>query len=102
MKLTSRDWKALSLSALLVAVVACLPFLTQGYWLSIGVTIAMYAVLATSWALFSGPTHYISLATAAFFGVGTYTVGYGIEHLPYWTLLPIAGVLGALLEWPAG
>ena len=102
MRLTSRDWKALSLSALLVAVVACLPFLTQGYWLSIGVTIAMYAVLATSWALFSGPTHYISLATAAFFGVGTYTVGYGIEHLPYWTLLPIAGVLGALLAALAG
>ena len=97
MRLSSRDWNALGLSALLIAVVCCLPFLTQGYWLSIGVTIAMYAVLATSWALFSGPTHYISLATAAFFGVGTYTVGYGIEVLPYWTLLPIAGVLGAVL-----
>ncbi len=102
MRLTNRDWNALGLSALLIAVVCCLPFLTQGYWLSIGVTIAMYAVLATSWALFSGPTHYISLATAAFFGVGTYTVGYGIEVLPYWTLLPIAGVLGAVLAALAG
>ena len=38
----------------------------------------MYAVLATSWALFSGPTHYISLATAAFYGVGAYVVA--IRH----------------------
>ncbi len=37
----------------------------------------MYAVLCTAWTLFSGPTHYISLATAAFFGLGTYTVGLG-------------------------
>jgi branched-chain amino acid transport system permease protein len=57
----------------------------------------MYTVLATSWALFSGPTHYISLATAAFFGLGTYTTGIGLSFLPYWALLPIAGVLGAVL-----
>ena len=34
----------------------------------------MFTVLATSWTLFSGPTNYISLATAAFFGIGMYTV----------------------------
>jgi ABC-type branched-subunit amino acid transport system permease subunit len=35
---------------------------------------ALLTVLATAWALFSGPTHYISLATVAFFGIGAYTV----------------------------
>ena len=35
----------------------------------------MYAALCTAWTLFSGPTHYVSLATAAFFGLGTYAVG---------------------------
>ena len=34
----------------------------------------MYAVLTTSGTLFSGPTHHISLAMAAFFGLGMYTV----------------------------
>jgi branched-chain amino acid transport system permease protein len=33
----------------------------------------MYIVLTLSWAIFSGPTGYISLASAAFFGVGIYT-----------------------------
>jgi branched-chain amino acid transport system permease protein len=61
------------------------------------VTIAMFVVLATSWALFSGPTHYISLATAAFFGVGTYVTGLGFESLPYWLLPIVAGGAGAVL-----
>lgn len=102
MRLSARDWQNLTLSALVVAAVACLPFMTAGYWLTIGVTIAMYTVLATSWALFSGPTHYISLATAAFFGVGTYVVGYGIEVLPYWVLLVIAGLVGAVMAGLVG
>jgi branched-chain amino acid transport system permease protein len=95
-------WQDLALGAVLLAVAACLPWFGGSYWLSIGVTIAMYTVLATSWALFSGPTHYISLATAAFFGIGTYTTGLGIDHLPYWVLLPIAGVLGAVLAGLVG
>jgi branched-chain amino acid transport system permease protein len=32
----------------------------------------MYVILTLSWAIFSGPTRYISLASAAFFGVGAY------------------------------
>jgi branched-chain amino acid transport system permease protein len=95
--MTSAEIKTVATGTLLLALAAALPFVAGPYWLTIGVTIAMYTVLATSWALFSGPTHYISLATAAFFGLGTYTTGIGIEHLPYWALLPIAGVLGAVL-----
>ena len=60
------------------ALLACLPLLRHGYLLSLGVSVAMYTVLATSWALFSGPTHYISLATAAFYGIGAYVVAGGI------------------------
>ncbi|MBR0558298.1 branched-chain amino acid ABC transporter permease [Ciceribacter sp. L1K23] len=95
--LTLRDWKNLIACAIALAVAACLPWTSGAYALSIGVTIAMYTVLATSWALFSGPTHYISLASAAFFGVGAYVTGIGIEYLPYWTLPPIAAVFGAVM-----
>ena len=82
----------------LLVLAAFLPVVDTGYWLSLGITIAMYTVLATSWALFSGPTHYISLATAAFFGIGMYVVGGGIELLPVPVLIAIAGVLGAVLS----
>ena len=95
--MTSAEIRSVTTGAVLLALAAALPFVAGPYWLTIGVTIAMYAVLATSWALFSGPTHYISLATAAFFGLGTYTTGIGIEHLPYWALPFIAAVLGAVL-----
>lgn len=97
MRLTARDWRGIVLAAVAIAIASCLPWATKGYWLSIGISVAMYAVLATSWALFSGPTHYISLATAAFFGVGAYVTGLGIVHLPYWVLLPIAAVIGAVM-----
>ncbi len=97
MNLTAKDWQGLTLAAIALIVVACLPLVASGYQLSLGVTVAMYTVLATSWAIFSGPTHYISLATAAFFGVGAYVTGIGITYLPYWSLPLIAGVIGAVM-----
>ena len=95
--MTGAETRKLVLAVLLFAAAACLPLVGGAYMLTLGVTVAMYAVLATSWALFSGPTHYISLATAAFFGLGTYTTGLGIEHMDYWLILPLSGVLGAVL-----
>jgi len=84
------------LAAAGLGLAALLPLADDGFLLSLGVTIAMYTVLATSWALFSGPTHYISLATAAFYGLGTYVVAVGIDHLPYPLLLGISLVAGAV------
>jgi branched-chain amino acid transport system permease protein len=91
------DLRNLVVSALLLIALAFLPFYVSGYVLTLAVTIAMFTVLATSWALFSGPTHYISLATAAFFGLGTYVTGIGIDLAPYWVLPIIAGFIGALV-----
>jgi branched-chain amino acid transport system permease protein len=82
---------------LIFTVAAFLPIFNTGYALSLGVTIAMYTVLSTSWTLFSGPTHYISLATAAFFGLGMYVVGGGLELLPFPVLVLIAALVGAVL-----
>jgi branched-chain amino acid transport system permease protein len=81
---------------------ALLPLVDQGYYLSLAVNIAMYAVLCTAWTLFSGPTHYISLATAAFFGVGTYAVGLGIDLLPLPLLVAIGAILSAALAGLVG
>ena len=53
-------------------------------------------------ALFSGPTHYIFLVTAAFFGLGMYVVGSGIEVLPFSILAIIATCAGAVLAFLTG
>lgn len=93
--MTAAERRIAALAAAGFALAACLPLLDQGYWLSLGVNLAMYTALCTAWTLFSGPTHYISLATAAFFGLGAYTVGAGIDLLPFPVLLAIAALLGA-------
>jgi branched-chain amino acid transport system permease protein len=89
-----------SVMAMLVGLglVAFLPRLESGgYLMSLALPIAMYTVLATSWALFSGPTHYISLATGAFYGVGAYVVASGISFIPYPALVALAAIAGAVL-----
>lgn len=72
MKLASL-WQA-PLLIVVVAALAGFPLVANGYYLALGVSMLSYVVLATAWALFSGPTRYVSLATAAFFGIGAYTM----------------------------
>lgn len=95
--MTGAEVRGLILAAAAIGIAALLPLYDQGYLLTLGVSVAMFTVLATSWALFSGPTHYISLATAAFFGVGTFVTGTLFEVLPYWVLPLIAAAIGAVL-----
>jgi branched-chain amino acid transport system permease protein len=90
------EQRRLLIGALLFVAAACLPLVDSGYWLSVGVSIAMYTVLATSWALFSGPTNYIALSTAAFFGIGMYIVAAGLPYAPFPVLVVIAAIAGGL------
>jgi len=85
--------------ALLAAFAATVPLIANGYWLSVCVTGMMYIALATSWSMFSGPTHYISLATAAFFGLGGYLLATGMSDYqqPFWLMLSIVPFTGAVL-----
>jgi branched-chain amino acid transport system permease protein len=71
------------LSLLGVALV-CAPAFLPPYGRSLSVAILADAALAVSWAFFSGPSRYLSLATGAFFGAGAYT----------------AALVGARLAWP--
>ncbi len=91
---------ALALAAL--GALAFVPLLDGGFWLALAINIAQYAVLATAWALFSGPTRYISLATAAFFGIGAYTVAVLGEVLPWPVVLLTAGAIGVLVSLLVG
>lgn len=101
-KITKAEIRISLFTIIAVAILACLPLVDQGYYLSLGLTIVMYTALCTAWVLFSGPTHYISLATAAFFGLGTYVVGIGIDVLPFPILLIIAALVGAVVSGLVG
>lgn len=76
---------------------APLPLVLDAYWQSLAINILMYGALATAWALFSGPTRYVSLATVAFFGLGAYCMAFLGEALPWPAVLAVAALAGALV-----
>ena len=89
----------LIIAAILAFLAALWPLVVDIYWLGIGVDVMMYVALATSWVLFSGPTHYISLATAAFFGIGGFLVGSGMSdyEASFWPMAALSACVGAIL-----
>ena len=92
-----------AICAIATAGLALLPrWLTDEYYLSLLISILMYCVLATAWALFSGPTRYISLATVAFFGMGAYVTAVFGESLPWAAVLGIAAGVGLVMALIVG
>jgi branched-chain amino acid transport system permease protein len=86
-----------SILATLVAalVLSTMPWLLSDFALSLTLTCLMYAGLAVSWAMFCGATNYLSLATAAFFGLGAYVTAWGAEGLPYGVAVLLGGLIAA-------
>ena len=82
-------------SLFLAASLAALPWLVSDFLLSLALTCLMFVALASSWAMFSGATNYLSLATSAFFGIGAYVTAWGLETLPYAVLVPLGGLAAA-------
>jgi branched-chain amino acid transport system permease protein len=84
----------LGLLGLILVLLAILPLYASGYTPILMTTIFMYIILTVSWTLFSGPTGYMSLATAAFFGVGMYVAAILGKTLP----LPVFIIIGGLVS----
>lgn len=82
---------------LALVLLACAPFYVGPYWLGLLIGLAGYVTLASAWALFSGRTGYVSLATVAFFGIGAYTVAVLSEAMPYPLVLLVAAGIGLVV-----
>ena len=101
--MSRKEVLAWSASACVLLGLALLPRWLEGdYYLSLMISILMYCVLATSWALFSGPTRYVSLATVAFFGLGAYVTAVFGEQLPWAAVLSIAAGAGLVVALIVG
>jgi branched-chain amino acid transport system permease protein len=70
------NWKQISLIGgihiIVLALLGLLPLYGSEYNVTLFTYFLLYIILAVSWTIFSGTTGYISLATAAFYGVGIY------------------------------
>jgi branched-chain amino acid transport system permease protein len=85
-----------------IVLLAIAPLFAPPYLIISLITILMYVILTLSWTMFSGPTNYISLATAALFGVGVYTSAVLNESLPLIVTIIISGFISFLLALSIG
>jgi branched-chain amino acid transport system permease protein len=81
----------LGLVGLVLLLLATAPFYFPPYTIILSTTLFMYIILTVNWVIFSGPTGYISLASAAFFGVGVYTMAILGDEFPLPVVIAIAG-----------
>ena len=89
-----KRWFLSGFLCIILALLATLPLYSSTYWVVKLINIIMYVILAVSWAIFSGPTGYISLASSAFFGVGVYAMAVLGKEFP----LPLVIIFGGLLS----
>lgn len=89
--LTSKKFLAPAVLVLIVVLLATLPLYISPGTRTLLLDFFMYIILAVAWAMFSGPTGYISLASAAFFGIGVYTPA--LLYAQGGVLLPLPAVL---------
>lgn len=90
------------LVVVVLALLAAVPFVGSGYHLAVAIGLVQSLVLATAWGLFSGATRYVSLATAAFFGIGAYTAAVFAETMPWPAVLALAAAIGVAVALVVG
>ena len=100
--MTLKATPVVALAALGAVVLAGLPLFASGYVLALAISMLSFTTLATAWALFSGPTHYISLASAAFFGLGAYAAAIFAEQVPWPVVLLLALLSGLAVALVVG
>jgi branched-chain amino acid transport system permease protein len=100
--LLQRGRRTEALIVLGVILLAELPHFVSNYIISLLLLLFAYIALATAWSFFSGATRYISLATAAFFGIGIYVLAIGHDHLHIPLALALAAIVGFLVALVVG
>ncbi|MDW7739296.1 MAG: branched-chain amino acid ABC transporter permease [Bacillota bacterium] len=81
---------------------ALVPTFARPYTVILLTSVIMFIVMTVSWTIFSGSTGYISLATAAFFGVGIYMAAIFSKILPIPLVVLLGGVVSFLLAFLVG
>jgi branched-chain amino acid transport system permease protein len=96
---TSKKFLIPGVLLLILAVLATAPLYTTTGTIPLITSFIMYIILAVSWTMFSGPTGYVSLASAAFFGVGIYTSALLFEQTEQSLPLPAVIFVGGLVAF---
>ena len=87
---------------LILILLATSPLYAPEYAVVLLTSIIMYIIITVSWTMFSGPTGYISLAPAAFFGIGVYSSALLGFVLPLPVVIGIGSLAGFCLALIVG
>lgn len=90
------------LIVLCTVALAIVPLYLSDYFISVFILLFANIALATAWSFFSGTTRYISLATAAFFGIGIYALAIAHVYVPVPVALVAAAVVAFLIALLVG
>ena len=94
------------ISLVILIALATLPLYGSLYSVILLTTILMFIILTVSWVMFSGPTGYLSLASAAFFGVGIYASALLLPNtgqvLPLLVVVFIGGLASSVVALGVG
>lgn len=77
-------------------------FVSSRYYVAQMGSILAFTVMSLSWTIFSTPTGYISLASAAFYGAGIYTAAFLGEYLPLPVVMLVAGLASSVIALIVG
>lgn len=103
LRLLASRWRQVGV-ALAVLFVLIFPLRASSLWLTLGSEILVFVVGAVGLMILTGFTGQISLGHAAFIGIGGYTAAIlgGSFGVPFWLIVPIAGVLAAAVGLAVG
>ena len=93
----------MGVSAIVVALLAALPWYGTSVLLQFGISVLLLATLAQGWNIIGGYTGYASFGNSVFYGLGAYGVAIAMTqfNLPFWVGmllgLALAVVFAALL-----
>ncbi|MBN1161134.1 MAG: branched-chain amino acid ABC transporter permease [Dehalococcoidales bacterium] len=106
MDFSNINWKRAAIQPgipiLLLVLVAFAPLYGSGYIVTMFTYFILYIIITVSWTIFSGATGYISLASAAFYGVGIYAAAMFGERMPFIFVIFIAGFASFVLAFIVG
>jgi branched-chain amino acid transport system permease protein len=100
------NWKQITFTAgiplVILIALALLPNYGSAYNVTLFTYFLLYVIISVSWTIFSGATGYISLASAAFYGVGIYAAAMYGEKMPLIFVILIGGFASFVLAFIVG
>ncbi len=110
MDLSNINWRQLGINAgiplVILVILALMPLYGWEYGVTLFSSFLLYIIITISWTIFSGITGYISLATAAFYGIGIYAAAIYYPStgnaLPLIVVVLIAGAASFVIAFIVG